>query len=77
LVSINRVNTQSAESMISHPVHDCLVQYRCYEDKITQQILAKVENITGIPEKNSEFIQLLRYEEGQLYNTHHDYGKID
>ena len=46
---------------------------RCYEDKITQQILAKVENVTGIPEKNSEFFQLLKYNEGGLYKTHSDY----
>ena len=38
---------------------------RCYEDKVTQQILAKVENVTGIPEKNYEFFQLLKYEKGE------------
>jgi hypothetical protein len=38
---------------------------RCYEDKMTQQILAKVENVTGIPEKNYEFFQLLKYEVGE------------
>ena len=32
----------------------------------------RVENITGIPETNSENFQLLRYEKTQFYNTHND-----
>lgn len=35
--------------------------------------MSTVENITGIPEVNSEWLQLLRYEESQFYNTHNDY----
>lgn len=29
--------------------------------------------LTGIPETNSEHLQLLRYEVGQKYKVHHDY----
>lgn len=29
--------------------------------------------MTGIPDANSEYLQLLRYEKGQFYESHHDY----
>lgn len=45
----------------------------CYEDATTKQVLARIENVTGVPDSNSEFLQLLRYEETQQYRTHHDY----
>ena len=32
-----------------------------------------MENITGIPEANGEHLQLLKYQEGQFYKSHHDY----
>ena len=34
--------------------------------------MERVENITGVPETNSEWLQLLRYEKEQFYNQHHD-----
>jgi prolyl 4-hydroxylase len=45
----------------------------CFEDPVTQQIRERIATITGIPEINQEYIQLLRYEVGQYYNTHSDY----
>ncbi len=39
----------------------------CYQDEATQAVLTSMENITGIPDHNSEFLQLLRYEETQRY----------
>ena len=33
----------------------------------------KLELLTGIPRENYEYLQLLRYEEGQFYGDHHDY----
>jgi hypothetical protein len=50
---------------------------RCYGDKITQQILRKVENVTGVPEINYEFFQILRCEEGGLDRAHSDYIPAD
>ena len=35
--------------------------------------MQRIENITGIPEANSENLQLLRYEQSQFYQTHSDY----
>jgi len=46
---------------------------KCYEDEVTKRVNAKIENITGVPEPNAEYLQLLRYEVGQFYQTHHDY----
>lgn len=45
----------------------------CMADDAGKSVNAKLENITGIPGTNHEFLQLLRYEVGQFYNTHHDY----
>jgi prolyl 4-hydroxylase len=44
----------------------------CYQDALTQAVLLRMENITGIPENNSEFLQLLKYEETQFYGSHHE-----
>ena len=45
----------------------------CMEDEVSKRVTGKIENITGIPQANSEYLQLLRYEPGQFYQTHHDY----
>jgi len=48
-------------------------QNDCYEDPIAKDIMHRIGNVTGIPEQNSEYLQLLRYDVGQYYKTHHDY----
>lgn len=45
----------------------------CYEDPVTQGIIKKMEKLTGIPDRNAEYLQLLKYDVGQFYNEHHDY----
>ena len=45
----------------------------CYNDTLTQSVLARIENTTGVPDSHSEYLQLLKYEPGQYYRTHHDY----
>ena len=45
----------------------------CYDDPMTQQVVRTIENITGIPDENSEYLQLLEYEVGEYYREHHDY----
>ena len=37
----------------------------------------KIENLTHIPQNNGEFLQLLRYQEGQFYEIHQDYVELD
>ncbi len=39
--------------------------------------MGRIENITGIPETNSENLQLLRYEESQFYQTHNDVSRVE
>jgi prolyl 4-hydroxylase len=45
----------------------------CYDDPIAQTVMQRIANITGIPETNSENLQLLRYGPQQYYQTHSDY----
>lgn len=47
-------------------------QHSCYNDTIAQQVIHRIAEVTKIPEENSEYLQLLRYREGQYYHTHHD-----
>eukprot|EP00980_Cylindrotheca_fusiformis_P013382 scaffold3410_cov141-Cylindrotheca_fusiformis.AAC.25 len=45
----------------------------CMEDPIAISVMERIENITGIPDPNSENLQLLRYEANQFYQVHSDY----
>jgi prolyl 4-hydroxylase len=45
----------------------------CEEDESTQAVNARLQEITGIPQINTENLQLLRYEPDQFYEVHHDY----
>ena len=45
----------------------------CYEDNVTQAIHDRMELLTGIDRNNYEYLQLLRYQQGQFYGEHHDY----
>jgi prolyl 4-hydroxylase len=45
----------------------------CYDDPTARAVTDRIANITGTPEINSEYLQLLRYEEGQFYRIHNDY----
>jgi prolyl 4-hydroxylase len=48
----------------------------CYNDTLAKQVMARIEDITNIPEVNSEYLQLLKYDVGQYYQQHHDYIEI-
>lgn len=39
----------------------------CYEDPTAKKVMQKIEEVSGIPEANSEFIQMLKYDVGQFY----------
>jgi prolyl 4-hydroxylase len=45
----------------------------CYANATTRTVLERIENLTGIPDQNSEYLQILRYEETQFYQSHHDF----
>ena len=44
----------------------------CYTDKVTQRVIRRMVNATGIPDSYSEDLQLLSYVPGQYYKEHHD-----
>ncbi|KAL7548620.1 hypothetical protein ACHAWF_011893 [Thalassiosira exigua] len=44
----------------------------CMRDPIAQDVVNRIEHVTHIPQTNSESLQLLRYEERQYYQNHHD-----
>jgi len=45
----------------------------CLKNETATIVARRLSQITGINETNSEWLQLLRYEEGQHYQVHHDY----
>jgi prolyl 4-hydroxylase len=45
----------------------------CWTDDASARIHDVMENITGIPRENYEYLQLLQYQVGQFYNEHHDF----
>jgi len=51
----------------------CTERNGCREEIVPKRILDRMSTIMGIPSENSEDLQLLKYEVGQFYNTHHDY----
>ena len=46
----------------------------CAPDPIVTNVTSRMANVTGIPEDNHEYLQLLRYETGQHYGRHHDFA---
>jgi len=45
----------------------------CYTDPVATRLMDRIANITGVPEPNSENLQLLRYEKDQFYQQHNDW----
>lgn len=48
-------------------------QKECSEDPLASGVIERISIVTGIPERNSENLQLLKYEPGQYYQVHNDY----
>ena len=46
----------------------------CHEDPIVQYVHRRIELLTGIPQENFEYLQILQYNEGEYYRVHHDYN---
>lgn len=45
----------------------------CQTHDITKAIEGRMMEVTGIPTENYESLQILKYEVGQYYRTHHDF----
>lgn len=52
-------------------------QRECEENEDVKAVMAKIEEVTYVPRENYESFQVLSYEKGQYYRTHHDYGHED
>jgi prolyl 4-hydroxylase len=51
----------------------CGIRSGCREEEVPKRLHERISNVTGIHPDNSEDFQILRYEIGQFYNTHHDF----
>mmetsp|Transcript_30740 Transcript_30740/g.65924 ORF Transcript_30740/g.65924 Transcript_30740/m.65924 type:complete len:558 (-) Transcript_30740:700-2373(-) len=51
----------------------CTTRNGCRTQTVPKRVLDRMTSIVGIPPENSEDLQILKYEVGQFYNTHHDY----
>jgi len=47
---------------------------QCEADPDVRRVMNKIAEVTRVPIGNYESFQILRYEEGQYYRSHHDYG---
>lgn len=47
---------------------------KCAHEKVVKDVTNRMVNLTGIPQENYEYLQILRYEPGQHYNRHHDFA---
>lgn len=45
----------------------------CFVDPVIQKLMERVEDIVGIPQDHSDFLQLLHYNVGEFYRTHQDW----
>lgn len=45
----------------------------CYEDPLVQKVVQRLADITDLPGGNSEWFQLVKYENGQFYDEHSDF----
>ena len=69
--------TFSAKESKTRTSNNAWCTNECYEDSLVQAALHKIEELTGISDRNSEYLQLLKYEKGQFYRAHHDYIEAD
>lgn len=46
--------------------------HSCQRDPILAAVRRRIANLTLVPERNAEHLQVLKYDTGQFYKTHHD-----
>jgi prolyl 4-hydroxylase len=51
----------------------CSDREGCRSQDVVVKVFSRIEAVIGIPANHSEDLQLLKYEPGQYYRTHHDY----
>jgi len=45
---------------------------KCMSDPVVDAVQQRVTQLTGVPTEHGEWLQVLRYREGEFYKTHHD-----
>jgi prolyl 4-hydroxylase len=51
----------------------CSTFHGCRDNEVPTRVHERMSKVMGIPAVNSEDLQLLKYEVGQFYRTHHDF----
>jgi len=51
----------------------CSTKSGCRADPIVERVMKRLETMTGVPTENYEDFQMLKYQTGQFYRSHHDY----
>jgi len=74
---MNFDGTTKAVQSTSRTSSNAWCNEKCLTDPTTKGVLDNIAELTGIPDENSEHLQLLRYIEGQFYKQHHDYIGTD
>ena len=69
--TINRQRDASRTSM------QAWCQGRCDSEPLVEALYSRIAHITTVPPDNYEHLQLLKYETGQKYSTHHDLLGLD
>ena len=49
----------------------------CDRDAHVMAVMLRIQNVTGVPFANYEHFQVLQYQVGQYYRTHHDMSEQD
>ena len=50
---------------------------QCTTDDVLSSVFEKISSIIGVPSRNMEYIELLKYSAGESYGVHHDYMPDD
>jgi prolyl 4-hydroxylase len=48
----------------------------CLHDPVPRRLMDRMVSLTGVPEINAEYLQLLKYETNQFYTLHHDASAV-
>mmetsp|Transcript_28072 Transcript_28072/g.31063 ORF Transcript_28072/g.31063 Transcript_28072/m.31063 type:complete len:255 (+) Transcript_28072:462-1226(+) len=60
-------------SMRREPFASTWLNEAAAQDSTVKKIMSRLEQITNIPTGNVENIQVVKYDQGQVHNLHHDY----
>lgn len=77
-VLASSIDEETGESLDDETIDDTRTSkntwcsQRCQDDPVVKGVWQKLTDLTGLPQENSEELQLLKYEPGEYYELHHD-----